>query len=292
MPGTTMKPRIIIEKSPELGFCCGVKRAISLLEKAAGINGKIETLGPVVHNRQVVESLSKKGIRQVSSLGDVKGKLVAITAHGTDPVTLKAIQKRGLEVVDTTCTIVKSTQKAVSRFARAGYGIVIFGDPEHTEVKGLLGWSGEKAIATTKADDVAAWSETPRRLAIFSQSTQCQAGFRDFVKKVLSASFTRLREIHIVNTICQVTHQRQESAQELAGRCDLMLVVGGKNSANTRRLAETCAKEAETHSIETADEIYGDWLKGKKHIGIVAGTSTPDDIVVEVAARLKKLTSA
>jgi len=287
-----MKPRIIIEKSPELGFCCGVKRAISLLEKAAGTNGKIETLGPVVHNRQVVESLARKGIRQVSSLGDVKGKLVAITAHGTDPATLKAIQKQGLEVVDTTCSIVKSAQKAISRFARAGYGIVIFGDPEHTEVKGLLGWSGEKAKATTNADEVTVWREMPRRLAIVSQSTQSQAGFRDFVKKVLGISLTRLREIHIVNTICQVTHQRQDSARELAGRCDLMLVVGGRHSANTRRLAETCAKAAETHSIETADEISREWLKRKRHIGIVAGTSTPDNVIDEVAVRLKKLTSA
>lgn len=287
-----MKPRIIIEKSPELGFCCGVKRAISLLEKAAGANGKIETLGPVVHNRQVVESLAKRGIRQVSSLRDVRGKLVAITAHGTDPATLKSIQKLGFGVIDTTCSIVKSTQKAISRFVRAGYGIVIFGDPEHTEVRGLLGWSGEKAIATINANDITTWSGIPRRLAIVSQSTQSQTGFRDFVKEVLGACLTRLREVHIINTICQITHQRQNSARELAGRCDLMLVVGGRHSANTGRLTETCAEAAETHSIETADEIRREWLKGKRHIGIVAGTSTPDDVIDKVAARLKKLTSA
>ncbi len=287
-----MKPPVIIEKSPDHGFCCGVKRAIGLLEKAAGAAGKIETLGPVVHNQQVVETLTNKGIRPVSSLRDVTGKVVAVTAHGTDPTTLKTLGARGLEVIDTTCAIVKSAQKAVSRFARDGYGIVIFGDSEHTEVKGLLGWSGEKARATTDASDIAAWRGMPRRLAIISQSTQSPARFREFVKKVLDASLMQLREIHIVNTICKVTHQRQNSARELAGRCDLMLVVGGRNSANTRRLAETCGELVETHSIETAKEIRREWLKGKKHIGIVAGTSTPDEVVDEAAARLKKLTSA
>lgn len=293
MPVTTMKPpRVVIEKASETGFCCGVKRAVRLLEEAAAANGKIETLGPVVHNRHVVDSLAKKGIRRVSSLRDVKGRLVAITAHGTDPATLKEIEGRRLNVIDTTCAIVKSAQRAVSRFVKAGYGIVIFGDPQHTEVKGLLGWSGEKGIATTDASGIIAWRDMPRRLAILSQSTQSHTGFASFIKEIIGASLGKLREVHIVNTICEVTHRRQISAQELARRCDLMIVVGGRDSANTRRLAESCGEVVETYPIETAGEIRREWLRGKKHIGIVAGTSTPDEAVNEVAGRLKELTGA
>jgi 4-hydroxy-3-methylbut-2-enyl diphosphate reductase len=287
-----MKRQVTIEKSTELGFCCGVRRAISLLEKSARSNHEIETLGPVVHNRQVVEELEDKGIRQVASLKDVRGRHVAITAHGTDPETINEIQSRGLEVVDTTCSIVKSAQKAAAKYAAEGYGIIIFGDPEHTEVRGITGWAGEKSLATTNPADIKRWKEMPKRLAVISQSTQSHSGFLKFIGKALEATLPRLREVHIVNTICEVTQQRQAAARELAGRCDLIIVVGGRNSANTRRLAETCGESARTYAVETASEIRREWLKGKKHIGIVAGTSTPDDVVNDVFKKLESLTAA
>jgi 4-hydroxy-3-methylbut-2-enyl diphosphate reductase len=165
----------------------------------------------------------------------------------------------------------------------------VFGDPNHPEVKGLLGWSGDKALATTSAADVKVWQSLPARLGIVSQTTNTLDSFRAFLNAVIEVVFPAVREIRIMDTTCRVTRRRQEVLRELALRSDLLVVVGGKNSANTRRLAEMGAAITPIHAVESAEEIMGQWLKGKSHIGIVAGTSTPDDVVTSIEARLKEL---
>ena len=291
MAQPTSGQRPVIEKASETGFCCGVRRAVDRLARAAQAGRRIETLGPVVHNPLVVAELARTGVSSVERLDDVRARVVAVTAHGTDPGTLAQIQARNLEVVDTTCSIVRSAQKAAARFARAGYGVLIFGEPDHPEVKGLVGWAGEQSLATTDPGLVGRWSALPARLAVVSQTTQTQQRFQKFLEKLIALVLPRVRELHVVNSTCRVTRERQVAAQELALRSDLVIVVGGRNSANTRRLAETCERMVETRMVESAEEIERGWLEGKSHIGIVGGTSTPDEAIDAVAERLGELTS-
>jgi 4-hydroxy-3-methylbut-2-enyl diphosphate reductase len=277
-----------VEKARALGFCFGVRRAIKIIDKAASDHRKIATLGPIVHNRLVVDRLGRMGVRAVSNLEQLKDETVAIASHGVPPELLSQIETSRLNVIDTTCPTVRSAQKAARRLADAGFAVVIFGEATHPEVKGLLGWAGQKAMATLDAQKVADLGPV-RKLGILSQTTQSRPNFAEFVGKVTETALPHVREIRVINTLCQETQKRQEAALELAGNSDLMIVVGGLNSANTQRLAEVCMPVVETHLIETADEIQPGWLKGKHHIGVTAGASTPDEAIAEVVARLKSL---
>jgi 4-hydroxy-3-methylbut-2-enyl diphosphate reductase len=201
---------------------------------------------------------------------------------------LARIQKRKFEIIDTTCPTVRSAQKAVKKLADSGFGVVIFGEAEHPEVKGLLGWADNKAIATMNGQELAHIS-LPSRLGILSQTTQSRLRFAEFVSEVIIVVFPVVRELRIINTLCAETQKRQEAAIELAGHSDLMIVVGGRNSANTKHLAELCSGIVETHLIETAAEIKKSWLLNRKHIGVTAGASTPDEAIEEVIVRLKYL---
>jgi 4-hydroxy-3-methylbut-2-enyl diphosphate reductase len=283
-------PKVKVEKARALGFCFGVRRAIKIIEKAAKEQHGIATLGPIVHNRLVVARLAEMGIKVVNDLDHVKDKTVAIASHGIPPQLSSEIQAQQLDVIDTTCPTVRGAQKAARRLAQAGFGVVIFGEATHPEVKGLLGWAGKKAIATLNADEIASLS-LPRRLGILSQTTQRRSQFVRFINKVTDISLPHVQELRIINTLCQETQKRQEAATELAEKSELMIVVGGLNSANTQRLAEVCSSIVETHLIETASEIQSSWLLEKRNIGITAGASTPDEAIEEVVARLKKLAS-
>jgi len=283
--------KVRIEKARQLGFCFGVRRALKILEKAAGEHGTIATLGPIVHNRNVVNSLAKQGITVVSDLEQFKGKTVAISSHGVSPQLLSQIKSCKFEFIDTTCPTVRSAQKAARELVDTGFGVVIFGEAAHPEVKGLLGWAGDKAIAILDGAELAGM-DLPKKIGILAQTTQGRLKFAEFVKTVISVTFPWVKELRIINTLCDETQKRQEAAIEMARKSDLMIVVGGRNSANTRRLAEACSPLVETHLIEAAAEIRKGWLKGKKHIGITAGTSTPDEAIEEAVAKLKALTGS
>jgi 4-hydroxy-3-methylbut-2-enyl diphosphate reductase len=282
------KMSVTIEKASEYGFCFGVRRAIKLVEEAQKKYGKVVTLGPIVHNQQVVKRLDDSGIRVMSNLERIKEGTVAITAHGASPEVLEAVTCPEITVVDTTCPIVRVAQKAAKKLTQDGFTVIIFGEKNHPEVKGLLGCAGENAIATLDSDDVVCL-DLKKRAGILSQTTQNKGKFLEFVNQVNNAVLHEVRELRVVNTICDETEKRQDAAKELARRSDLVLVVGGRNSANTNRLAEICARLAETHLIEIADEIEGQWLAGKKHIGITAGTSTPDISIDEVFEKVQAL---
>ena len=287
-PRPQSMPEVEIEKARALGFCFGVRRAIKIIEKAAKEHQGIATLGPIVHNRLVVARLADMGVEVIADLDQAESGIVAITSHGVPPELSQQIQTRQIEVIDTTCPTVRSAQKAARKLAEAGFGVVIFGEANHPEVKGLLGWAGERAIATMDGEELAKLS-LPHKLGILSQTTQSRAQFTKFINKVVDIALPDIQELRIINTLCQETQKRQEAAVELAQKSDLMIVVGGLNSANTKRLAEVCAPIVETHLIETAAEIEPTWLRGKKHIGVTAGASTPDEAIEEVVAKLKKL---
>jgi 4-hydroxy-3-methylbut-2-enyl diphosphate reductase len=282
--------KVKVKKAHELGLCFGVRRAIEIINKAAREHQEIATLGPIVHNRLVVAKLADSGVKVVNDLDQVQDRVIAITSHGTPPQLLSQIQARKLQVIDTTCPTVRSAQKAAKKLAQAGLRVIIFGEATHPEVKGLLGWAGNNAVATMKGEEIANL-EMPRRLGIISQTTQSHTKFVEFINEVISSVFPDIQELRIINTLCQETRKRQEAAIELAGKSDLMIVVGGHNSANTQRLAEVCSPIVETHLIETAAEIEKDWLSGKQHIGVTAGASTPDEAIEEVVRKLESLAS-
>jgi 4-hydroxy-3-methylbut-2-enyl diphosphate reductase len=279
---------IEIEKAREHGFCFGVRRAIKLVEKAHREYGEIVTLGPIVHNQQVVDRLASMGIEVVRDFSQMKGRAVAITAHGAPPELLDEIALSGSTVIDTTCPIVRSAQKSAKKLAGSGYKVIIFGEEDHPEVKGLLGWAGSNAVATLDSGQIANM-DLNRRAGILSQTTQNKNKFLDFINQAYTTAFHDVRELRVVNTICDETEKRQDAALELARKSDLVLVVGGRNSANTKRLAEICSTLVETHLIETDNEIEANWLYGKEHVGVAAGTSTPDKSIDSVVDKVRAL---
>jgi 4-hydroxy-3-methylbut-2-enyl diphosphate reductase len=278
-----------IEKASKTGFCFGVRRAIDLLEKVAKERGGVETLGAVVHNQQVLQKLADIGVRVVNSIDDITGDTVVTSSHGVSPDLEDSIRARNIDVVSTICRSVRRAQVAAQRLANSGFFVIIYGDGNHPEVKGILGWAKGQGLATLDEKPVVALDPLPRRLGILSQTTQVPAHFVEFVKKIIDFAMTKDSEIHIIDTICHDIRERQDAALELARRADLMLVVGGRSSANTNRLAELCSQVTETHLIETAEEIQPEWVKDKNLIGVTAGASTARESVDEVMKRLKDM---
>ena len=278
-----------IEKAGGIGFCFGVRRAINMVEKAARECGEVETLGAIVHNQPVLKRLTDIGVRMASEVDDIRGNVVAISAHGVSPQLEDEIRGRHIDIVNTTCPYVHRAQVAARRLAKAGFWVIVYGDAHHPEVKGVLGWAEGKGVATLDENFIAKFNPLPRRLGILSQTTQIPAHFTDFVKKLIDSALTKDSELRIVDTICHEIRERQASALELASRVDLMLVIGGHNSANTNRLAQLCSKITKTYLIETAEEIQPSWLQGQPRIGITAGASTAAQIIDEVVIRLEAM---
>lgn len=278
-----------IEKAKKLGLCFGVRRAIKLLREATNKYGEIETLGPLAHNRLLVEALANLGIKPVNRLDQAQGRILAITTHGTSPAMLSEIKARHIHIIDTTCPTVRKAQNAAKELAEAGFDVIIFGDTEHSEVKGLLGWTGDKGIAALNVKQIDRSGKLPPRLGIISQTTQIRSSFIEFTKQLVGMIGPGIKEMRLINTLCKVTQSQQEAAIELARRSQLMIVIGGSNSANTRHLVEICSPLVETHLVETAEDVDNSWLEGKHYIGITAGASTPDEAVGELIAKLRSL---
>ena len=279
-----------IEKASSTGFCFGVRRAITALEEAAKQQGNIKTLGAVVHNQQVLQRLARLGVSVAGAIDDIKGNTVAIGAHGVGPEVAEKIKKRNLKTIDTTCRFVHRAQSVAQQMSKLGFFVVAYGDVNHPEVKGILAWAGGNGMATLDARKITELKPLPRHIGVLAQTTQIPANFNEFIKNLVDIALHRDSELYIVDTICHDIRRRQQSAQKLADKVDLMFVVGDHTSANTNRLAELCGRLTKTQLIETAAEIQPDWLKGHQHIGITGGASTAEEIITEVQDRLGKMT--
>ena len=278
-----------IEKAAGIGFCFGVRRAIDILERVARERGGVETLGAAVHNQQVLSRLAGLGVRIVSSVAEIQGDTVAISSHGVGPQVMAQVRGRHIDIVDTTCPFVRRAQIAARRLADAGFYTIIYGDESHPEVKGILGWAGGKGVSTLDETVITRLDRLPRRLGILSQTTQIPAHFTQFVRKIIDAALVKDAELRIIDTICHDIRQRQLAALELAGGVDLIMVIGGHNSANTRHLVELCSAATKTYLVETAREIQPSWLEGQQRIGITAGASTDEQTIDEVLKKLAAL---
>jgi len=278
-----------IEKDSGIGFCFGVRRAIDIVEESAREHDAVETLGAIVHNQPVLQKLAGIGVRIARGLDDIKGNIVVTSAHGLSPEIEEELRARHIDIISTTCPFVHRAQLAARRLAQAGFWIVIYGDANHPEVEGVLGWAEGRGIATLDERFVSETKPLPCRLGVLSQTTQIPACFTGFVKKLVDLTFTRDSELHVIDTICHEIRGRQASALELAGRVDLMLVIGGHNSANTNRLARLCSRVTKAYLVETADEIDPAWFKDCHHVGITAGTSTAEETINDVVVRLESI---
>ena len=269
----------------EMGFCSGVRRAIRIAEEALGELGRIKSLGPIVHNRQVVSRLAKQGLEVVESLEEVGGGTVFIPSHGAGLEVLRELEERGLKLIDATCPIVRRAQKVAQRLHRGNFLVLVFGESQHSEVRGIISWAGGEAMAALEAPR---FDPPPRQLGVLSQTTQSLKKFGHFLAELLSHNLDSLAELRIFNTICQATSKRQAAALELAGKVDQMIVIGGYDSANTNRLAEICSSVVPTLHIESAAELDPGSLAAKR-IGVTAGASTPDWVIQEVVEKLRSL---
>ena len=270
------------------GACYGVNRALKMVEQALidGHDAKtVHTLGPLIHNPSVVEGLAARGVEPVDSVDQVEQGTLVIRSHGVPPQVIEAAQAKSLTLVDATCPHVTRAQQAARRLRDNGYMVLVVGKLGHPEVEGIRAYAGAEALVISQPDDLPA--DLPNKgIGIVVQTTQTSQALKAIVDALAERGISP--EVH--DTICDATRQRQEAARELAQQADVMLVVGGRNSGNTTRLAEIClAACPRTYHIEGPNELSYNWFAGAEVIGITAGASTPEDQIEAVEQRLAQL---
>jgi 4-hydroxy-3-methylbut-2-enyl diphosphate reductase len=268
------------------GLCFGVRRAIEKLEKALGEYGTVYSLGSPIHNPQEVGRLAGMGLSVVEEAGDVPdGAVVFVRAHGVSRVVFEELKKRDLVVADGTCPFVQIAQKRAETLSEEGYRVVILGDADHPEVKGVLGCISGEALVIKGPGEIGE-SERYGKVGIMSQTTQSEESLAEAVAKFVFLA----DEIKVYNTICRATIERQKSIKDLAARVDGVVVIGGRNSANTRKLVEISESlGVPTKWVEHPDEFDWGWAQGRRTIGVAAGGSTPDWLINELTRKIKRL---
>lgn len=267
--------------SENYGFCFGVKRAYESLNK---VKGRAYTYGPIIHNPQVVEYFNKRGIHPVKSLNKLKkGEKLFIRAHGVPHNTINSARRKGLAVCDLTCPYVKKSQILAQDLEKQNYKVFIIGQKIHPEVKAIMG--NLKAASIIENINEAKDIKKQKKIGIICQTTSNIEKAPAIINELKRKSTV----VKIYDTICQATKERQAAALRLAKRSDMVIVIGGKNSSNTKKLKELCEKYVSTHQVETARELNKNWFVHKKIIGITAGASTPNWIVSQTVQKIKSL---
>ena len=277
------------------GFCFGVQRAVDKVYELIGsCPDRLFTLGPIIHNEEVVNDLEKKGVR-VASEDDLRtlpeGSTVVIRSHGVGKEVYDHLEEYGLSYVDVTCPFVLKIHRIVEKESRAGAHIVIIGDPDHPEVVGICGWCmGPYTVIRTEQDALDFVFPIDKNICIVSQTKFNYNKFKDLVEILREKRYgnTVLNTLNILNTICNATEERQREAKSIAGEVDTMLVVGGRHSSNTQKLFEICKKECEnTYYIQTPVDLDSDMFQCSSYVGITAGASTPKKIIEEVQEHVR-----
>ncbi len=265
------------------GFCFGVQRAINTAFQAAG-EGRVFCYGPIIHNPQEVERLRSAGVDTIEDFRLLKpGDSLIIRSHGVPPKVLAQAKEQGLKIIDLTCPFVAKARKHAESLNKEGYQVVVVGEKKHPEVQSIIGHAGEGAVVIESPDEVAQ-VVLEGRIGVVAQTTQSYGNFSEIVLRLLRLS----KELKVFNTICSSTKERQEAARILASQVDVMIVVGGRNSANTSRLVSLCRETGKpAFHVEVVDEIKAEWLAGASKVGVTAGASTPAWVIDAVVKRLK-----
>ena len=267
----------------QAGFCFGVKRATQMAFEAAEKGGKTYTLGPIIHSPQVVQKLEEMGVKVLHNISDQENGTIIIRSHGVAAEELDEAVRKELDIIDATCPFVKKAQDHVQGLSQAGYDVVVVGDADHPEVQGIVSYAKGKVYVVASGDEAA---RLPRmsKIGVVAQTTQSFENLKNVVLECLMKG----GEIRVFHTICDATAVRQEEAKGLAKQVDCMIVIGGYNSANTKRLAEVCAElQPRTHHIEMAQQLDAGWFDGVQRVGVTAGASTPKWLIDEVIERIE-----
>ena len=276
--------------APSAGFCFGVKRAVNMaLEAAEQCKSSeiLNTLGPIIHNPQVVKSLEDKGVFSIDDIEKGHFDTILIRSHGVKSETMETLKSKGVKIIDATCPFVKKAQNYINTAALNGYFIIMVGDKNHPEVQSVISFArGDRFLVINKVEDL---KKVPlsEKIAVISQTTQDVNFYKNIVGEIKKIA---KEDIVIFETICDATIDKQEESKVLASNVDVMIVVGGYNSANTNKLQNICKEiQPSTYHIETESEIKNEWFSNAKIVGITAGASTPDWIIEKVLKKIQDL---
>jgi 4-hydroxy-3-methylbut-2-en-1-yl diphosphate reductase len=273
-----------------MGTCFGVQDAINLA-MSPEFNNELTIVGQLVHNPQVSDSLKQNGVSLVPGIEDIdkiKTKKVMITAHGAAEKTKQRLQDAGFIVYDASCPLVMRVHQTIKSLVSKGYFPVVIGQQDHVEVKGIVGDLDDHLVINSENDFSKIKKSGNRKLGIVTQTTQQRDKVEVLVEKIRALEY--VDEVSFVNTICQPTHDRQVAVHELADQVDLMIVIGGFNSSNTKKLVHVCGEKGiEAHHIESFDQLDKNWFINKQHVGITAGTSTPENVINGVHSKILEI---
>ena len=277
-----------VKVAKSAGFCFGVKRAIDMVYEEAAKGGKVYTLGPVIHNEQVVSDLESKGVKvvdNIESLDAGQDTTVIIRSHGVPEEIINRLKEKNIRIVDATCPFVSKIHHIVKEKYNEGYHIVVIGNAKHPEVEGVCGWCGNSADVIGSVEEAGKYSNyKDKKLCVVSQTTFNYKKFQDIVDILVKKSY----DIVVMNTICNATEERQTEAGTIARQSDAMLVIGGKHSSNTQKLFEICKRVCtDTYFIQTLDDLDLKKLQSFRSVGITAGASTPNNIIKEVQSYVR-----
>uniref|UniRef100_UPI004026CCE3 4-hydroxy-3-methylbut-2-enyl diphosphate reductase n=1 Tax=Butyribacter sp. TaxID=2822465 RepID=UPI004026CCE3 len=270
------------------GFCFGVKRAVEMVYKEAETGKKVYTLGPIIHNEQVVQDLEQKGVRVIDTpeeLSKAEDATVIIRSHGISADVYHQLEDKKVRIIDATCPFVSKIHRIVEKKYQEGSCIVIVGNANHPEVEGINGWCNGAATVIGSVSEAENYSQEPaRKLCVVAQTTFNYKKFKDIVDIFSKKSY----DIDVMNTICNATEERQTEAAAIAGDSDAMIVIGGKHSSNTQKLYEICKNVCpDTHFIQTLDDLDLKQFQSFRSVGITAGASTPNTIIKEVQSYVR-----
>lgn len=275
---------MIVTVAEKAGACYGVNRALELALGCQGAPPPVHTLGPLIHNPLVVASLAEQGVFEAADLDEAGSGTVVIRSHGTGPQLIEQAVQRGFNLVDATCPFVSKVQQHAVELGRQGYAVVIVGEAGHAEVEGIRAWGGSAVLAVVEEPGELP-AELPPKVGVVVQTTQSEERYQ----RVLAALEERCEEVRAFKTICSATQKRQQAAAELAAASDVMVVIGGRNSGNTRRLVEVCQASCPTYHVESAAELQPEWFAPHSRVGVTAGASTPQAHIDAVTAALEEL---
>jgi len=274
-----------IRLAKSYGFCFGVKRAIKIAEE----NPKSVTFGPLIHNKKEIERLKKSfDVGLVEDIDQIKnGDRVVIRTHGIPKQKLQTLQEKNVEVIDATCPFVTKPQQIVEEMSKEGYSIVIFGDVNHPEIKGVMSYAVNEPVVVLSVEELKnRLHELKEKVATVAQTTR---KFSEYAK-IVNFLMEHKKEVRVFNTICNATFENQDAARELAKEADVMIVIGGKNSSNTKQLLTICKESCpDSYLVEDESELKKEWFEGKRLCGVTAGASTPDWIIQRVIGKIKEI---